>query len=376
MLNPFWFKSIVLQQFMSKRIGRVKVLFFTLLLFPFSNLLAMDHPGDSIFAQHCTVLPVIDGDGADGAWNEASWVNMSYTWIPYSFTQTIAPEDFTGRFKVLWNKSTHLLYFLAEITDEKFVNGYVYTNNDGSYPSYDVLELFLDEDRPGSLHECNNNAFAYHITSGNTDTEFDVLDIFDPNNSHYVGGSVFVNYKTHFPEFKRTKVDTKYTWEFSVMVLKSDYTPSDDPELFKAELSKGKNMGLTMNYCDNDNSAVNPVRDNFFSSKFVNPSDNNSAWVYSNNFGSLVLVDNEATGNQSVNNTPLLLWVDEAKQLNWKLTESWSQPVIQLLDISGHIIAEKSMHNVSSLDLSSCKKGFYMVAVKENNTVFTKKIIL
>jgi len=352
---------------------------FILVIFLFSvfvSLSAMEHPGDSINAMHTTVLPTIDGSGSDEAWNSASWVDMNYTWIPYN--QTVPAADFTGRFKVLWNKTTQLLYFLVEITDDKFVNGYVYDKFNGSYPNFDVVELFIDEDRSGGDHTSNNNAFAYHITSGNTTTDYDAIDIFDsaPNAPNWSGG-IYVNYKNHFPEFKRTNVGTKYTWEFSLMALTSNYTPTDNPTLFKSNLTVGKAMGLTMNYCDNDNSAVNPVRDNFFSSKFVNPADNNSSWQYAYNFGSMVLSDNSgSTGFKSIKNTVTTIWVDGNKQLNYKLDESWNKPTFQLLDISGRVVLETVLTENIKLDVNAFKKGFYVAVVKENKSIFTQKIIL
>jgi len=355
---------------------KLKFIILCLTISSFSVISAMDHPGDSIVAIHTSILPLIDGDGNDAPWNTASWVDMSYTWIPYN--QYVFPTDFTGRYKVLWNKNTNLLYFLVEITDEKYVNGYVYDKYNGTYPNFDVVELFLDEDRPGTYHASNNNAFAYHITSGNIDTDFDAIDIFDsaPNAPNWSDG-IYVNYKNHFPEFKRSNTDTKYTWEFSVMVLKSNYTPADDPTVFKADLTDGKEMGLTLNYCDNDNSAVNPIRDNFFSSKYVNPGDNNSAWQQSYNFGSLVLSEKSvATGFKSIKNNSTAFWLDEKKQLNCKLDESWKSPIISLLDISGRIAMEKQWIQGQTIDLTSYKKGYYLVVATENKTVVTQKIIL
>lgn len=355
---------------------KLKLIIVTSLFSVIFSLSAMEHPGDSIVAMHTTVLPNIDGSGSDEVWNSANWVDMNYTWIPYN--QTVPVADFTGRFKVLWNKTTQLLYFLVEITDDKFVNGYVYDKFNGSYPNFDVVELFIDEDRSGGDHTSNNNAFAYHITSGNATTDYDAIDIFDstPNAPNWSAG-IYVNYKNHFPEFKRTNVGTKYTWEFSLMALTSNYTPANNPTLFKTNLTVGKAMGLTMNYCDNDNSAVNPVRDNFFSSKYVNPSDNNSSWQFAYNFGSMVLKEKGGyTGIKSARNNEATIWVDGAKQLNCKLNESWNRPTFQLLNISGSVLFEKEMIIGKKIDLSAYKQGFYLAVIKENQSIFTQKINL
>jgi len=334
----------------------------------------MDHPGDSILALHTNILPIIDGDGSDATWNAATWIDINYMWMPYG---TIIPaSDFSGRFKVLWNKTTNLLYFLVEIIDDKFVIGYSYNKTDGSYPNYDVLEVFFDEDRPGGDHALNNTAFAYHITGGNATIDHQVIDIYDPTNSYNWGAGIYVNYTEHLPEFKRGNVGTKYTWEFSMKVLKSNYTPTDNSDLFKATLVNGKKMGLTVAYCDNDNSSVNPKRDNFIASKYETLINNDISWQNSTIFAHLTLIENTINGTEVVDENSTNVWVDNTKQLNIKVDGSWKNPILKLTDISGRILCTQSIFNYKTIDLSNFKKGCYITVIQDNNRIISKKIML
>ena len=349
-------------------------LFFIVLLFSYCHLHAMVHPGDSIISVHTSVPPVIDGNGNDVCWNNATWVDINYMWMPYN--TTILTSDFSGKYKVMWNKTTNLLYFLVEITDDKFVNGYVYSKSNGSYPNFDVLEVFIDDDRPGGDHAMTNAAYAYHITGGNSTTDFDAIDIFDPTNSYNWGAGIYVNSKSHLPEFKRTNIGTKYTWEFSLKVLTSAYKPTDNSDLFKAILADGKKMGLTLAYCDNDNSAINPVRDNFIASKYETDANKDISWQNSTTFAHLTLKEYIVNGIESIEDRSASVWIDTLKQLHFKSDESWKTPKLTLIDISGRIINSQSINNEKTLDFSSFSDGFYFVVIEENNRKFSQKFIL
>lgn len=352
-----------------------RVIVFILLFFSAASLQALVHPGDSIISYHTNALPAIDGVGNDACWNNATWVDINYMWIPYN--TTILPLDFTGKYKVMWNKTTNLLYFLVEIIDDKFVNGYVYDKFNGSYPSFDVVEVFIDEDRPGGEHTTNNNAFAYHITSGNASSEYDAIDIYDnsPNAPNW-GAGIYVNYKSHLPEFKRTNVGTKYIWEFSLKVLTSAYKPTDNSELFKATLANGKKMGLTIAYCDNDNSAIDPKRDSFIASKYQTDANQNSSWQNSTTFAHLTLKENVINGIESIEDRSATVWIDPLKQLHFKSDESWKTPMLTLMDVSGRILNSQLINNEKTIDFSSYSGGFYFVVIEENNRKFSQKIIL
>ena len=335
---------------------------------------SMDHPGDSIVSVHTNVLPVIDGSGNDECWNDATWVNMNYMWMPYN--TTIPAADFTGKYKVMWNKTTNLLYFLVEITDDKFVNGYIYSKSAGGYPNFDVVEVFIDEDRPGGDHAMTNAAFAYHITGGNSTTDFDAIDIYDPTNSYNWAAGIYVNYKSHLPEFKRTNVGTNYTWEFSLMVLKSNYLPVNEPSSFKATLVDGKKMGLTLAYCDNDNSAVNPKRDNFIASKYQTQANSDISWQNSTNFAHLTLKETGANALNTTTYSSVNFSLSSAKILSFSINQSWSKPTLTISDIYGRIVLKSQASDNRNFDLKYFKSGCYIVVIDDNTRKITRKILL
>lgn len=260
-----------------------------LILFVLPNTLLYSSaplPGDTIIVNQVSLPPVIDGQGEDVTWDSADWYYMPYVWIPYG--QSVDSSDFHGRFKVTWNKQSNLLYFLFEITDDKFVNGYEYSGNNGTYYLFDVVEIFLDENRSGGIHETNNNAFAYHITGGNSQTEYDAVDLWS---------NTRVNYKDHFPEFSRGSIGHLYFWEFSLAVLKDTYTPGADIPTHQSFLEKDHKMGFSVAYCDNDNSAINPQRDNFIASRYLSQANSNNSYINASLFGLMILKDDESSSS-------------------------------------------------------------------------------
>jgi len=233
------------------------------------------------------------------------------------------------------------------------------------------VELFIDEDRSGGTHTNDNNAFAYHITSGNSTVEYDAMDMYG------TGTTNKVNYRNHFPEFKRSFVGNHYYWEFSMMVLKNTYTPSSVLADHNAALAVGKQMGLTVNYCDNDGLTENPkTRDNFISSKYVPQANYNDSYMNASLFGSLILSDNNTTEISSLEiENSVKIWLDNSKQLHFSWDESWSQPIVLLTDLSGRTIKLLDS-KINSFDLSSLSYGCYLLVLKEKNRLVTHKVIL
>ena len=125
----------------------MRITFFTLMmiLFIFSsgNLLAtITVQDDTVKVIEISELPLIDGIGDDNCWNDCKWQYIDQVWIEYG--QTLDSADFSGRYKIAWSPSTNLLYFLVEIVDDVFVDGYVYDSNPsigGGYPDYDIVKL-------------------------------------------------------------------------------------------------------------------------------------------------------------------------------------------------------------------------------------------
>jgi len=246
--------------------------------------------------------PVIDGDPDDTCWEDAKWQRISQTWIP--FGEVVPVNDFSGRYKAAWSASENLLYFLVEIIDDVFVDGYVY--DAGRWSHYDVVELFIDEDQSGGLHTFDAtgsqaetwgtnsaNAFSYHLVvaepaDGGTITNVVVCDLAGPANTWTP-----VNYANHIKAFALKKTGTTYHWEFAVAVYDDTYD-HETPEASRVQLSAGKEMGLSLAYCENDDPDEDPkTRDHFFGSVQVTEDAQDDHWIQADGFGSAVLLSTE-----------------------------------------------------------------------------------
>lgn len=233
---------------------------------------------DTLLIPEADDVPVIDGLPDDEAWELAEWQAIDQVWIPYG--EQISADVFEGRFKVLWSSETNLLYFLVETHDDVFVDGYTYPNT--KYPSYDIVEVFIDEDRSGGPHKFdadgNNaeNAFSYHIAADalgdeEVQNDFFALDIWGSNWTDYVA-----EYSDHFPDFAMWRSGDDFTWEFSLQVHDDGYDHQNQSASL-VDLTEGKTMGLSMAYCNNDDPTESPLeRDHFFGSVEVPEHANNS----------------------------------------------------------------------------------------------------
>jgi hypothetical protein len=262
----------------------------------------------SIFAQTYTApktlsLPTFDGNGNDAVWAAATWQNMDQVWIPYnnilpsSFTTETGTQvlnganDFSGKFKILWSETSSLLVFLVEIKDDAFIGGYTQPN--GNYPNFDVLEIFIDENKSGGNHlfdlNGNNaeNAFAYHITV-NEPSVGQVVNTM--TGAMDLAGSTFsniVDYQSHFANFSlKNQGNGIYVYEFSLKVYKDTYDNAN-PSASQKTLTLNDNMGITLAYCDNDQQ--DGQRDHFIASTVVSGANNNNSYIDASIFGGLIL---------------------------------------------------------------------------------------
>jgi hypothetical protein len=249
---------------------------------------------DTVRAPNVATVPTIDGQSDDSCWGVVNWQAIDQVWIPWGDT-TVAADDYTGHYKVAWSDAQNVLYFLVEITDDAFVDGYVF--GPGDYYQYDIVEVFIDEDKSGGIHNYEvgganaENAFAYHIVvdapeDGEVNNDFVVCDM--------AGNTYTVNYAGHFPEFAMRKDGNQYTWEFSLAVYDSSYD-NGDPEASRVDLYEDKIIGLSVAYCDNDSINENPkTRDNFFGSVLVAHADSNNHWINADGFGTIKLINDGA----------------------------------------------------------------------------------
>jgi hypothetical protein len=260
---------------------------------------------DPVLAPAILTVPLIDGIGDETAWQGIPWQPIAQTWIPYG--ELIDSSVFSGRYKVAWSPESNLLYFLVEVTDAVFVDGFIPGKTADIY-NYDIIEVFIDEDASGGLHVFDGdgdvalqwgtnaqNAFAYHIYAefpepGGVMTDFYVGDLAGTSWDDVV----HADYSSHFPEFalRRTGYYTA-VWEFSLKVYNDTYDTAD-PEASRVQLYEGKEMGLSLAYCDNDDADEEPKRrDRFIGSVHVPAEAYNHHWINADYFGKVRLVSEQ-----------------------------------------------------------------------------------
>lgn len=207
--------------------------------------------------------PLLDGKAGDPAWQDAEWQALDQVWIGAAPN----PNDFSGRYMTCWDENN--LYILAEITDDTLVD--IHSDGLFKYWDDDCLEVFVDEDASGGIHQYNHNAFAYHIA-----LDGKVVDI-RPD-------SAFAYYNDHCA-MRRTIVGKTTTWEVAVKIFDGNKY-ADDAENIPKILKSGKKMGFALAYCDNDHSAE---RENFIGSVRVEGEDKNRGWIDAGIFGEITL---------------------------------------------------------------------------------------
>lgn len=374
---------------------------------------------DTVKVQHATVMPLADGMGNDEAWKAEGvvWQSIDQVWMPW---KGIAPtaSDFTGKYKVIWNEETNLLYFLVDIIDNSFIDGYDFASNGPSgYPNYDVVEIFIDENRSKGGHVFDNgtengqNALSYHITAnspaeGETTNDFTVEDLDGSDWSK----SWVVNYAAHFPAFAMKKTENNYVYEFSLKVFNDSYPTQQkngstvtDIENARGTLAAGKIMGLTMAYCDND---VNDgKRDHFFGSTpgkeytadfgFSGTQNSisaengqqifNTCWMSANDYGVLKLMKTDYTSVSAVNSTndqqvsisPMVV----TDQMNISILSDKNGFVdVAVYNLNGVKVAgfsdvKRNTRYNGTFNIQTLKEGAYLIKVSVNNETSVKKII-
>lgn len=224
------------------------------------NVLALD-------VKHTEEAIIIDGH-VDQAWHNVPWQPMAYLMAGSLPSKT----DFSGRYRLLWDEN--YLYLQAEITDDLLLD----RSADPlvAYWDDDCLEVFIDSDASGGIHQYNHSAFAYHISLDNQ-----VADIGDDQQAHL--------YNEHLVSRWQRQVDTPHTliWEVAVKMYPNNY--SDAKTRPPLKLSARDVIGFMLAYCDNDGSEQ---REHFIGSHDISPvnGDKNRGWIDADVFGQLTLV--------------------------------------------------------------------------------------
>jgi len=379
----------------------VKVcLIFLLVLVPqhvFSGVTTQD---DTVKAKQITELPVIDGNADDNCWSNSAWQYIDQVWITYG--EVIDSTDFWGRYKVCWSATSNLIYFLVEVVDDVFVDGYVYNSDPslgGGYPNYDIVEVFIDQDNSGGLHVFDGtgstgqqwgtnaeNAFSYHIAVNllqeeQTVTEKVVCDIAGTGWDNYH----ISDYGEHFPNFALKYSADKYVWEFSMAVYDDSYDHAD-PSASRVNLKLGDVMGLSIAYCDNDDPNEEPKkRDHFIGSVWVPQEAYNDHWMNADGFGTLQLVG--ITTGMTKNARRSFSNVDiypnpNSGFLNYNVNGNHISNIkFKIYNILGQKVLE--INNATSqvspknqLSLKHLPTGIYFFSAKIDNHIVMKKFVI
>lgn len=206
--------------------------------------------------------PTIDGQALDACWGNAEWLALDQLWLGNAYTN----DDFNGRYKLSWDDDA--LYLLVEITDDVLFDQH--KDPLKLWWDDDCVEVFVDEDNSGGVHQFTHNAFAYHVAmDGN------VVDLATDEKPKLYNDHVTSKHVTN---------DKTTTWEIAVKLFSDDYI--DEKENTPKGLSKNKKIGFALAYCDNDSSKE---RENFIGSVFVPGEDKNQGWINADVFGTLIL---------------------------------------------------------------------------------------
>lgn len=214
-------------------------------------------------APRAAAAPTVDGVMDETAWADARWQPISVTWLGPAYS----PEDFQGRFKVVWTEDR--IYLLVEIVDDILIDSH--RDPLVQYWDDDCLEIFVDEDYSGGEHRFNHNAFAYHFSLDNR-----AIDL---------GTNEQPRDYSHHAESRWKQHGNEIIWEVAIDIYTDAYVDGSSANR-PIELSPGKVMGLMVAYCDNDGSEL---RENFIGSEVVPSGPKDRGYIDAGLFGALIL---------------------------------------------------------------------------------------
>lgn len=368
----------------------------TLLLFIFTLFSGTLLSQNTYSAPKVTTLPIFDGVGNDRIWADATWQNMDQVWIPYnnilpsnytteSGTKVLnGASDFSGKYKIVWSQDTSYLLFLVEIQDDVFIDNYVKPT--ANYPNYDILEIFIDENKSGGNHlfDANGfnaeNAFAYHIAVNNpgmNQSTTSMVGAMDFNGNSY---SNIVDYQSHFPSFSfKNHGNGKFVYEFALKIYKDTYTQVNPAAALK-NLSLNDIMGLSIAYCDNDD--PDGKRDHFISSVSVPGDKNNDSYIDATIFGTLTLAgastldvnENDLEkGNFKVYPNPF----SKNFQVNISNENTSKDMKIKIFDFLGkEVISTPLQSHDTTVSMSGFKSGIYFYKIMSDSKVLKEGKLL
>jgi len=207
----------------------------------------------------------VDGCSKDSVWAAQDWYGMNYRWMGAD----VDSADYYGRFKLAWDADK--FYLLVEVVDDSLSP--TLANGLANYWKGDYVEVFIDEDQSGGNHQYNHQAFAYHVS-----TEGHAIDQSTQQEPVFFDDHVTV---------MRTREGNRYLWEMAIKLYDDQYD-EDRADNAPVTLGKGKTIGFSLAYGDNDGENI---RENFMGSRETHGLNNDEGYINSEVFGSVVLVE-------------------------------------------------------------------------------------
>jgi hypothetical protein len=290
----------------------------------------------------CTI--VIDGHDHEPCWEETSWLTIDQVWLG----EHPSADDFTGRFKVLWDPD--YLYLLAEITDDVLHDEYADPLK--NWWKDDCLEVFVDEDNSGGDHKHNYNAFAYHIS-----IYHDVVDLGMDGSPHLHNDFISSNH---------TSQGNVYMWELRIPLYTDVFSFDSDANPTR-NLIQGDTIGLSVAYCDNDGGLD---RESFIGSQEIAGQDKNTSYKNADDFGAVVLISTE------VKNPELMDHKNQIRYTQQCIMFDREDPVKQasIYDLKGSLIMKKQNPG-SRLNITGLNTGYYILHLIGERRSISQKIV-
>jgi len=335
-----------------------KILTTLLFMALFNNLINSQTKYDTIANYKIKTAVTIDAKATEDCWTNATWHPIDQVWMP--FGATMKTGDFEGKFKVAWDEL--YFYVLVEVVDDSLSDDH--SNPTDSWWDDDCLEIFIDENRSMGNHECTNNAFAYHVSQF-----YDAIDL-----SPTCGG---INYKNHVSAKMEKVAAHTFLWEMAFKIYDASYD-NNNPEASRVSLTPNKLMGLTVAYCDNDETTG---RENFIGSMKMTAATNNEMYKNANYFGPMKLIDPDYVGievNQNSNLIDINVYPVPTNNLLTVETNTPNQSVtsVSIYTNTGQLLKKESFTGSSlTIDLSNVNTGMYLLRVTGINGSYSKIII-
>ncbi len=284
---------------------------------------------------YTSIAPTIDGT-IDNVWATTPAMNIN------NVTIGSLASDYSGKWRALTDNNN--LYILVEVND-----AYKYNDSGTDWWNDDAVEIFLDGD--------NSKGSSYDGIN-----DFQLGFRYDDNTTIHVGNNS-VNRTTGI-QFNIASTASGYICEVKIPWSTIGTTPAI-----------GKQIGFDVGIDDDDNGGD---RD----SQYASFATTDNAWSNPSVFGSVYITSCATTDeNTSVSSLPIGIHLYPNPVTNgWlklNIIDIVENAKVQIIDLQGHIVYQTiTSQNENTLDLSICKKGFYILKVRNGDKNFVTKLVI